>query len=381
MKIILITSKFDFESGGGSSTELDQKARSLQEKGYEVEVITAFSKGNKPYNLLYKVHEENVDSSSLFSIQKGIYEILKKYEAQTNIFHIEGQFSYGGGIYKMKKGKIPIVVHFNRELSSFPDTRHSAKNGIKQKFRLSLERLFGFPLINNCNAFTFTSPYIKAVYNKYGLSEDKSSVVPDFFDELEVLESKDLSSMLLESRKKEKQIIQILSTGRMVKEKGFDVLIKAFAKLNNKENFKLIISGDGPQKDSLSKLARELGIEKYIEFPGWIEKQDLSKLFQESDIFVLPRWRPELTSMLVLEAMAFAIPMIVTKDTALSWQTQDSALLFEDENSDDLSNQITTMASDSNKRFSLASKGIKRLKELDYHNSVDKLNGILEKLK
>ena len=48
MKIILITSKFDFESGGGSSTELDQKARSLQEKGYEVEVITAFSKGNKP---------------------------------------------------------------------------------------------------------------------------------------------------------------------------------------------------------------------------------------------------------------------------------------------------------------------------------------------
>lgn len=78
----------------------------------------------------------------------------------------------------------------------------------------------------------------------------------------------------------------ILYFGRVMKEKGLDILIKAFSKLPEGKFFLLVV-GDGPFLDSCKGLARKLGLVN-IHFAGSINPQIRKNYFQQCDIFVLP---------------------------------------------------------------------------------------------
>lgn len=76
----------------------------------------------------------------------------------------------------------------------------------------------------------------------------------------------------------------ILGVGTLVPLKGFDMLIKAFAKL--KENtWKLVILGDGPHREELQNLIDELGLKDKVSLPGIIK--DVEWYYKKASIFVL----------------------------------------------------------------------------------------------
>ncbi|MDO8499667.1 MAG: glycosyltransferase family 4 protein [bacterium] len=369
MRLIFLVLKFNFATGGGSSYELDTKIRALIGRGHTATVVTLFSKQNSfPPNLPYSVIEESANSLGLLDLQMTAYRALNKYTDQADAFYLEGQFGYGGGWYRLRGGRTPVMVHFNRELSSFPASTRQADAPrpflLKPKLRFMLERLIGFPLMNLNNLFTFTSPILRDLYIKYGLARKKTLIVPDFFDSHE-LQKKINTSEVLKSRAEQKAVWTIICGGRMVKEKGFDIVIRALASVKNPEQFRLIITGSGPEEANLKQLALDLKIDSLVNFPGWLEREEAYRLFQQADIFVVPRWRPELTSMLVLEAMAFMVPYIVTKDTALAWQAGDSALKFADENYTELAEQIELLVHDPELRVRIVERGLRKLAELD----------------
>lgn len=63
----------------------------------------------------------------------------------------------------------------------------------------------------------------------------------------------------------------LVACGRLIHEKGFDILIKSFKELNLYLKYKLVILGDGPLEKELKELAKSLEIEKDIIFQGFIE--------------------------------------------------------------------------------------------------------------
>jgi glycosyltransferase involved in cell wall biosynthesis len=63
--------------------------------------------------------------------------------------------------------------------------------------------------------------------------------------------------------------IILFYSSRMVAGKGFDLLVTAFAKVKNKENFKLVLGGTGPEEADVHALVQKLGLEPYVEFPDW----------------------------------------------------------------------------------------------------------------
>lgn len=385
MRLTFIAFKYNFESGGGASFELDAKIKSLLKFGHTAQVVTLFStQNNFPAVLPYKVCAEQVSNLRFFSIQKKVVSILKKYQNQTDIFLVDGQFGYGSGYYRWRGGQVPVLVHFNRELSSFPASTRKNKSAlllaIKQKIRLILERQLFFKILNINDLFTFTSPVLQALYVTYGINAAKTMVMPDFFNSDDFL-SQINKTQVLNLQAKQNTQFTILSGGRLVPEKGLDVVIKAFAKLKNLVNYKLIITGDGPELNSLKKLAEELNISEQITFTGWLSKQKNYNLFKNASIYVVPRWRPELTSMIVLEAMAFMVPYIVTAGTALAWQAGDSALFYADEDSDELAKKIEELVSNPSLRVKLISNGLNRLKQLDASELAPKLNNALQQLK
>lgn len=109
-------------------------------------------------------------------------------------------------------------------------------------------------------------------------------------------------------------LFEILSIGRFVPLKGFDLTLKAFAKFYHelnplqKDRVRLTIVGKGPQKKYLKKLATILDIKKQVRFIDWIEKEKLMEIYDQSDLFLFPSH--EGAGMVIPEALGFGIPVV-----------------------------------------------------------------------
>ena len=98
----------------------------------------------------------------------------------------------------------------------------------------------------------------------------------------------------------------ILSTGRLILRKGYDLLIKA---VHGLRHVKLIIVGDGPERDALAQLAETLNVE--CELTGAVEHSNIPEMLLRGDVFVLPSLNEGMSNS-VLEAMACGLPIIMT---------------------------------------------------------------------
>jgi glycosyltransferase involved in cell wall biosynthesis len=102
----------------------------------------------------------------------------------------------------------------------------------------------------------------------------------------------------------------IATAGRLSPEKGHRYLIEAMSSiLAGRKNIILLIFGDGPRRDELTRLARKLGCSGSIYFVGFVP--DFSQLLEQIDLFVLPSLSEGLPNV-VLEALAAGKPVVGT---------------------------------------------------------------------
>lgn len=103
----------------------------------------------------------------------------------------------------------------------------------------------------------------------------------------------------------------MLALGRLVPEKGFDILIKAFAQSGLKDKYDLVIAGEAdhatPYSEQLKADAREAG----IIMPGYITGEPLRRLMAGTDLFLLPS-RTEGLPIALLEAMSYGLDVLVS---------------------------------------------------------------------
>jgi len=390
MRIIFITSKLNLETAGGSVPDLEIKARFFSSLGHNVTIVTLFSSANKLETVInpnFKIIEENINTKKMYTIQSGVYKILKKYENSTDIFHVEGQFLYGVGIYKIFGGKIPNILFFNRELVSWPNPseinfkdQSSLWRTAKRKIRFWLEKYFGTHL-GNCHDYSiFTCPQLHDAFHNFGIKKPPFSVISDFVDIEKLKKTSTIQARSVEEASIQKEKFHVLCSGRMIPAKGFDLVINAISQIKNKEKLKVTISGDGPEMNNLKSLASSLNVDKYISFPGWISRQEFLSLMASADFFIQPKWRRELTSVILLEAMAFNLPCIVPAGGGTAWVTSGAALNFVDNDPKSLAEKISEIIENPTLRFKLANNCISRLSELDYHNLGEEMEAIMKSL-
>jgi glycosyltransferase involved in cell wall biosynthesis len=101
------------------------------------------------------------------------------------------------------------------------------------------------------------------------------------------------------------------AVGRLSPEKAFDLLIRAFHKVMQRgAGAQLVIAGEGPERDKLAQLVRELGLQQHVTLLGY--RSDLRTFYQALDLFVLSSVREALPNVL-LEAMAMKVPVVATR--------------------------------------------------------------------
>jgi glycosyltransferase involved in cell wall biosynthesis len=101
----------------------------------------------------------------------------------------------------------------------------------------------------------------------------------------------------------------IVAAGRLDSQKGFDLLIRAYADRLGGRGLSLIILGDGPEREALVQLARELGVGSTVHLPGFVANP--WAYFSRAALFVCSsRW--EGFGNVIIEAMACGTPVVVT---------------------------------------------------------------------
>jgi rhamnosyl/mannosyltransferase len=104
----------------------------------------------------------------------------------------------------------------------------------------------------------------------------------------------------------------VLSVGRLVYYKGFDVLINSAKFLP--ENVVILIAGDGPLKKNLEEMVEFLGLKGKVFLLGKLNQKQLVTCYKRCDVFCLPsKYKTEAFGIVQVEAMCFGKPVVSTK--------------------------------------------------------------------
>lgn len=113
-----------------------------------------------------------------------------------------------------------------------------------------------------------------------------------------------------------KEDFVILFVGRLGDEKSVDVLIEAqLGLVRTNPNCKLVIVGDGPDREQFEKIAKKLKILNNVIFTGKVAWEDVPKYYQLADVFATAS-KTETQGLTVIEAMAASIPVLAIDDDA-----------------------------------------------------------------
>jgi colanic acid/amylovoran biosynthesis glycosyltransferase len=113
----------------------------------------------------------------------------------------------------------------------------------------------------------------------------------------------------------ERDEVVFLSVGSLLPHKGIGPTLRAFARLaSTHSNVRYAVAGDGPEREALHELARELGIEHLVDFRGLIAPAEVLPLLHDADVFVLHSSR-EGASVSISEASLCGLPVVSTDNT------------------------------------------------------------------
>ena len=101
----------------------------------------------------------------------------------------------------------------------------------------------------------------------------------------------------------------LISIGRLVPRKGFDYLIKSLSLLD--DDIELLIIGDGTEKEALTSLAREMGLEERVHLLGEVTEEAKFQYLDCADMYVLSSLHEGL-GIVLQEAMQVGLPIVAT---------------------------------------------------------------------
>jgi glycosyltransferase involved in cell wall biosynthesis/polysaccharide pyruvyl transferase WcaK-like protein len=289
-------------SVGGAERVTLLLANELVKRGYQVDLIARNFNGPFAAMLRPEINQINltaINKTNIFSIVAFLVGYLRQARPTALLTQLEKPSLLGicASFFAPYNVTIPGV---HTDLGSYTNMRHALRRRIlKLLIKIFYPHARSITAVSNGAAnqikrFTgVTGPKIEVIYNGLDL------------DGLRQLAASPVDWNWL----KEKKCPVIVSCGRLVEEKGFDTLLHAFALARKIQPIKLMIIGEGPLRDQLLHISRQLGIEQDVSMPGFISNP--YACFAKADLFVLAS-RSEGLSNVLIEALATGVPVVST---------------------------------------------------------------------
>lgn len=217
--------------------------------------------------------------------------LFKKYiqkHGLPDIIHLHSYIAGELAMYVKERYNIPYIV-----------TEHSSAfaRGLVSKSDMQLARQV---FINSDSNIAVSNELKKLLQNRFNVEFQyvPNIVNINFFNPVQ---------------KNNGDIFKFINIAFLEKNKNQSMLIKSFAKVfKNNNQATLTIVGDGPEYNELINLVNELGMQKQIFLHGRADRNEVKKLLQQSDAFVLSS-KYETFGVVAIEAMACGLPVVSTK--------------------------------------------------------------------
>lgn len=219
------------------------------------------------------------------------------------------------GAYYAKKFNKPYIISPHGSLMQEPLQYHALKKEIQVNL-IEKRNLAGAVAIH------FTTEKESEEYMAADFPIKKAFVVPYCFD-IEEFEKDDMSHGIFRKRfniGQNKKIVLFLS--RISWKKGLDTLIPAFAEVLKKEPEAILVIA-GPDDENYKKEVIlqiencKLKIGRDVIFTGILLGEDRISAYRNADVFILPSYS-ENFGMVIVEALAFCLPVVITKGIGIS---------------------------------------------------------------
>lgn len=165
--------------------------------------------------------------------------------------------------------------------------------------------------------------------------------------------------------------IVVGSAGRLIPRKGYDYLLRAMPDIKKAfPDVKLVLAGDGEEKENLKMLANELDIQESVVFLG--NRKDITEVINSFDVFVLPSLSEGL-GVVVLEAFAAGKPVVASNVEGIPEMVinGENGFLVPIKDSDALAERIITLLKDPLLASRMGKKGRRLVEEnFDINNKI-----------
>ena len=335
----------------GVSTSVYNLREALKKLGHTVYIVTVND------SIIKHEYDEKEKILRIPGIPIGIYDyrlseiypvstvkMIKKWKLDVIHSHTE----FGVGIFARilaKKFKIPLVHTYHTLYEDYTHyITHNHFNKLSKKIVKDLTKVYCVKTAKE--TIVPTDKIYKLFKEKYMITKNVS-VIPSGIDIERFFEEnveQDKVERIKEKYGITKDDFTIIFVGRLAQEKNIEFLLNAQQKLIEKRinNIKLLIVGDGPDKENYINITRKLNIFDKVIFTGKIEQDKIQYYYQCADAFVTAS-NSETQGLTVIEAMAAGVVPICINDMAFIDMLPKKSLF---NNQNEYINRLITFSTD-----------------------------------
>ena len=339
MRIGIFTETYTPYISGLVTSEVMLK-NALEKQGHEVYVVTANLESFK-----YE-YDEKQRILKIPGVPTGIYDsrltsiypvkaVNKIKSWNLEVIHSQTEFAIGTFARLFaKQYNIPLVHTYHTLYEDY--VHYITKGYFNRSSKKIVEYLTKFYCETTATELIVpTNKIYKLFKEKYKFAKNIHIIPTGIEVERFYKENQDEQAIsdLRKSLKLNKKDFVILFVGRLAEEKNIEFLIHSQKQLLEKyKNMKLLIVGDGPDKEKYEQYSKELGIEDSVIFTGKSSWQDMPYYYHVSDIFATAS-KTETQGLTVIEAMAANTVPVCMRDEAFQSMVTDelNGLFFETE--------------------------------------------------
>lgn len=311
----------------GVATSIYILKENLEKLGHEVYVFTttdATAKAKKGENNVYRVPSIPVVSERRLGMfyTPRLAKLIKKLDL--DVIHTHTEFSLGiFGRMMARELEVPFIHTYHTIYEDY--THHIVKFHKLDSLAKVAARKISTNFCNSANMLIVPTNKVRDLLLSYGVDRD-ISVIPTGIQLDKFSNDTYTSHRIREIRSdlglKENDKV-ILYIGRVSKEKNIEeLLIHLQSYLQNKEDVKFVLVGDGAVRRNLEILAKDLGIERQTIFAGEKPWDTIGMYYQIGDVFVSAS-QSETQGLTFIEALAAGLSVVAKSDPCLDGVVQN----------------------------------------------------------
>ncbi|MBO5189077.1 MAG: glycosyltransferase family 4 protein [Alistipes sp.] len=287
-------------------------------------------------------------------------QVAKDLEGQFDVIHAHDWLTYYAGIAAKRVSGKPLVVHMHA--TEYDRSGENVNTQVHAIEKTGMQAADCVMAVSNLTR--------NIVINRYGIPAEKVVTVHNAVRFAE-------KQSAAPERGVEDKIITFL--GRITYQKGPDYFVEAAAKvLKRVPNVRFVMAGSGDMMNHVIRRVARLGIADRFHFTGFLRGEDVHKMFQLSDVYVMPSVS-EPFGISPLEAMRSNVPVIISKQSGVA-EVLDYAVKVDYWDVDALADAMYALIKYPALANMFSSKGLEEVTNLKWNNVAAKMKTIYERI-